>query len=343
MDMTTPISVAFKSGTTQIYYHADFDLLRTIAPPERSIIITDENLKQYYTEELKSWRTITLPPGEKTKTLETIEDVLWWLIDWEADRNTIIVGFGGGVISDLAGFAAAIYKRGLRCGFMPTSILGMTDAAIGGKNGVNLADYKNMAGIIRQPEFLLYHFEVLQTLPQAEWINGFAEIIKHACIKDPDLFHLLEQHQLEDFKQDENLLRQIVSRNVAIKTDIVQQDEAENNERKLLNFGHTFGHAAENSYQLPHGHAVAIGIIMACKISEKIFGFAATARVQRLLEQYQLPVSLCYDPDAIMSLITADKKRFRNGVDYILLKSVGQAVVQRISVDELHVFFREMQ
>src|SRR5690606_28312187 len=152
MDTTTPISIAFNSGTTQIYYHADFELIRVIAPPDRSIIITDENLKRHYAEKLKSWRTIALPPGEQTKTLETIEDIIWWLIDWEADRNTIIVGLGGGVVTDLAGFAAGIYKRGLPFGFMPTSVLGMTDAAIGGKNGVNLGSYKNMIGAIRQPE-----------------------------------------------------------------------------------------------------------------------------------------------------------------------------------------------
>lgn len=343
MDTTTPIPVAFNSGTTQIYYHADFDLLRAIAPPDHSIIITDDNLKKLYAEELEEWKTITVPSGEQAKTLGTIEDIIWWLIDMEAGRDTMIVGFGGGVVTDLAGFAAGIYKRGLRFGFMPTSVLGMTDAAIGGKNGVNLGSYKNMAGTIRQPEFLLYHFEVLQTLPEEEWINGFAEIIKHACIKDADLFGLLEQHTLKDFKHNKDLLRQVVARNVAIKTAIVQQDEAEKNERKLLNFGHTFGHAAENSYHLPHGHAVAIGMVMACKISEKMLGFKATGKVQQLLEQYQLPVSLHYDPDTIMSLMLADKKRYRDSMDYILLKNTGHAVVQRIAVDELNNFLREMQ
>lgn len=343
MVTTSPISVIFQSGATQLYYYADFEVLRKLAPPNCSIILTDNNLKKHYSKALDAWKTITVPAGEHAKTLTIVDDTLRQLIKMDAGRDTIIVGFGGGVVTDLAGFVASIYKRGLRFGFMPTSLLGMVDAAIGGKNGINIGDFKNMAGVIRQPEFLLYHHDVLSTLPHEEWVNGFAEIIKHSCIKDPKLFNLLQQHNIVDFQKNKALLQQLIERNVTIKTDIVQLDESEKKERKLLNFGHTFGHAIEKKYELPHGHAVAIGMVMACKISEKMLGFTETEKVLQLLERYQLPITHPYDPESIMALMLADKKRFRDGVDYILLKHIGHAEIQKISIDELHNFIREIQ
>jgi 3-dehydroquinate synthase len=157
--------------------------------------------------------------------------------------------------------------RGIRFGFVPTSILAMVDASIGGKNGIDVGTYKNMVGLIRQPEFLLYDYSFLKSLPKAEWINGFAEIIKHACIKDASMFRLLEAYKLNDFQKDKTLLNKLIQRNALLKSKVVVEDEFETGDRKLLNFGHTFGHAIENTYQLPHGHAVAVGMVMACMIS----------------------------------------------------------------------------
>src|SRR5690606_28304392 len=242
------------------------DNLVELAPIENSFIITDENLMMNYQSLLKRWPVIVVAPGEAAKSLEVLDDVVRQLLALNAGRDALIIGFGGGVVTDLAGFVAGIYKRGVRCGLVPTSVLGMVDAAIGGKNGLNVGDYKNMMGLIRQPEFLLYDHELLQTLPQEEWINGFAEIIKHAAILDEPLFSLLQQHTLADFQQDKELLKQLIQTNALLKARLVQIDETETKERKWLNFGHTLAHSIETIYQLPHGHAVSIGMMMAAKM-----------------------------------------------------------------------------
>jgi 3-dehydroquinate synthase len=247
------------------------------------------------------------------------------------------VGVGGGVITDMAGYAASVYMRGLRFGFVPTSILGMVDAAIGGKNGIDVGLYKNMVGTIRQPEFILYDVSLLLSLPDEEWINGFAEIIKHACIKDAAMFNMLEQHQWSDFKNDTTLLAALIEKNIAIKAGVVLNDEFEKGERKLLNFGHTIGHAIENIYQLPHGHAISIGMVMACTISEEINGFTSAfkERVVALLQQYGLPVRIDFDKEKVMDLLLMDKKRINDTVNFILLNEIGSAVISPIGITQL--------
>jgi 3-dehydroquinate synthase len=148
---------------------------------------------------------------------------------------------GGGVVTDITGYAASVYMRGLKFGFVPTSVLAMVDASIGGKNGVDVGIYKNLVGLIKQPDFLLYDYSLLQTLPNDQWVNGFAEIIKHACIKDQQLFSMLENETLESFQSDKNKLAALIEKNVQIKTEVVLKDEFENGDRRLLNFGHTLG------------------------------------------------------------------------------------------------------
>jgi 3-dehydroquinate synthase len=162
----------------------------------------------------------------------------------------------------------------------------MVDAAIGGKNGIDVGVYKNIVGTIRQPKFLLYDYGFLKSLPQTEWINGFAEIIKHACIKDARLFKLLEKKVLRDFQKDLTALATLIRRNVEIKASVVQHDEFEKGERRLLNFGHTLGHAIENIYQLAHGQAISIGMTAASKISQQLNGFNEVERVMHLLDRY---------------------------------------------------------
>ena len=175
----------------------------------------------------------------------------------------MLVGIGGGVITDLTGYVAAIYMRGLSFGFVPTSILAMVDAAIGGKNGIDVGVYKNIIGTIRQPQFLLYDYSLLKSLPQSEWVNGFAEIVKHACIKDARLFNTLRQNSIRSYQRNSKELGALIKKNVHIKASVVQADEFEKGERRLLNFGHTLGHAIENIYKMPHGHAISIGMVAA--------------------------------------------------------------------------------
>ena len=230
-----------------------------------------------------------------------------------------------------------IYMRGVKFGFVPTTILAMVDASIGGKNGVDVGIYKNLVGLIKQPEFLLFDYDLLQTLPHDQWVNGFAEVIKHACIKDEDLFALLQHESIENFKADKTKLAALIEKNVQIKTAVVVSDEFEQGDRKLLNFGHTLGHAIENMYLLPHGHAVSIGMIAAAQISEALNNFPAeqTSQIKLLLEKYHLPVQYNFDKRKIWEILRMDKKRASNTMNFILLNKIGQAIILPIAMNEL--------
>ena len=248
------------------------------------------------------------------------------------------------MVTDITGYVAAVYMRGIKFGLVPTSILAMVDAAIGGKNGVDVGVYKNMVGTIRQPEFIFYDYSFLQTLPVKEWVNGFAEIIKHACIKDALLFSVLEKYSLHDYQADKTLIADLIEKNVEIKTRIVIEDEFENGERKLLNFGHTIGHAIENLHGIPHGHAVSIGMIAACNLSVQINNFHAAdaAKIVKLLTKYHLPVDVETDHAKVFDVLKMDKKRKGEGVQFILLNSIGNAEIKFISLTDLEKHFKEI-
>lgn len=327
----------FSEKTVQYYFDAAFADLETIVSKDRTILITDENVNAAHPAIFAGWKTIIIKAGEQFKQQAAIDFIIGQLIEKQADRKTFIVGVGGGVVTDITGYAASIYMRGLKFGFIPTTILAMVDAAIGGKNGVDVGPFKNLVGLIKQPDFLLFDYTLLNTLPQEQWVNGFAEIIKHACIKDAALFELLEQNELAAFQSDPTLLANLIEINVNIKTPIVVLDEFEKGERKLLNFGHTLGHAIENTYQLLHGHAVSIGMVGACNISEEInqFDSAEKARVIKLLLKYHLTTALGIDKDKIWKLLTMDKKRVSDEMSFILLNKIGEGVVHPIPMVQL--------
>ena len=255
------------------------------------------------------------------------------MLELNIDKTWLLAGVGGGVITDMAGYVASIYKRGIKLGLVPTSILGMTDAAIGGKNGVNVGVYKNMVGTTYRPTFILYDFTFLNTLPTSEWINGFAEIIKHACIKDAAMFTELENNDIDFYINNRDAAITLIEKNVALKTAVVVADEFEKADRFQLNFGHTFGHALENLYKLPHGHAVSIGMVMAAKVSEEINNFDSVAveRLKKLLQQYKLPILNSFDKHEVLNLLTKDKKRAGDAINFVLLNTIGQASVKQLS------------
>ena len=327
----------FSDKKVAYYFDADFSFINEIIPVANTIFITDENVFTTHKEKFAGLKTIVIKAGEEFKQQATVDYIISELIKFEADRKSFIVGVGGGVVTDITGFAASVYMRGIRFGFVPTTVLAMVDASIGGKNGVDVGVYKNLVGLIKQPEFLLYDYSFLQTLPQDHWVNGFAEIIKHACIKDVALFDLLEQSDIEKFKADKTALASLIERNVAIKTNVVVKDEFEAGDRRLLNFGHTLGHAIENIYQLLHGHAISIGIIAACTISEKINNFSSVEkqRIVDVLKKYQLPVDLKYDKKKIWEVLKMDKKKVSNEMNFVLLNKIGNSVVIKIPMVQL--------
>ncbi|MBL0359396.1 MAG: 3-dehydroquinate synthase [Chitinophagaceae bacterium] len=328
---------SFSGKTVSYYFDASLCFLEQIVPKGKTILVTDTHIFAAQPAAFTDWQTIVIEAGEEHKQQSAVDFIIQQLIEKEADRNTFIVGVGGGVVTDVTGYAASVYMRGLRFGFVPTTILAMVDAAIGGKNGVDVGVYKNLVGLIKQPEFLLFDYSLLQTLAKPEWVNGFAEVIKHACIKDAALFSLLEANVLENFQSDHELLAQLIERNVQIKTEVVVADEFEKGDRKLLNFGHTFGHAIENIYQLPHGHAVAVGMMAACTFSEELNGFDAgeKERIRQLIEKYQLTSSIFFDKEKVWNLLKMDKKRVSSEMNFILLNKIGEAVIKPIPLVQL--------
>jgi len=196
------VSYTFSTQITDYYFDGEFARLEELVDKSQAVLITDENVFRAHRKKFAGWKYIIVPAGEQFKVQSTVNGIIERLISFSADRKTFIVGIGGGVITDLTGFVASTYMRGLRFGFLPTTILSMVDAAIGGKNGIDVGLYKNLVGIIRQPSFLLYDVSLLKSLPHAEWVSGFAEIIKHSCIKDLRLFKELEQHKLSFYKKD---------------------------------------------------------------------------------------------------------------------------------------------
>lgn len=326
-----------KIGQAQVDYFFDSNLtsLSRITEKRSTILVTDEHLVKAHPQKFSSWKTIVLKPGETYKTQSTVDNIVEQMIAMEADRNTTLVGVGGGVVTDITGYLSSVYMRGIRFGFVPTTILALVDASIGGKNGVDVGVYKNIVGTIRQPAFLLHDHRLLASLPESEWINGFAEVIKHACIRDAAMFRELEKHTIPFFQRNKKALSDLVRRNALLKTKVVQLDEFEKNERRLLNFGHTLGHALENQYNLTHGQAVAIGMVFASRLSEKITGFRHTERVKNLIDIYQLPTTISYDRDAVFDVLKMDKKRARKEMNYVLLEKIGKGVVHSLPLDYL--------
>jgi 3-dehydroquinate synthase len=331
----------FSSAPVEVYFDAKFRQLEKLVDKKKGIIITDENIFSAHHSKFKNWNVITLKPGEQFKIQATADTVIEQLIGLEADRQSVLIGVGGGVVTDLTGYVASIYMRGIRFGFVPTSLLAMVDASIGGKNGIDVGEYKNMVGIIRQPSFLFYDTSLLSTLPDKEWSNGFAEIIKHACILDRPMFKLLESTSLDKLRKKKPLLDDIIRRNVHLKSGIVKRDEFEQGDRKLLNFGHTLGHALETQYELTHGQAVALGMIFAGWLSAKLLGYKDLTRLEKTIATYGLPTRASFDVEKVFNVLKMDKKRVSKTMNYILLSRTGKGEIVQIPVEDLRVYLTE--
>ncbi len=328
----------------QFLFEDAFSSVLNYASQSKIVIITDENIDAHYNNLFTGFHVIKIKSGEINKTQQTVDAIIEQLLAASIGKDVLIVGVGGGVVTDIAGYVASVYKRGTRLGLVPTSLLAMVDAALGGKNGVNVGQYKNMVGTIYQPEFILFDLNFLKSLPISEWENGFAEIIKHACIKDLAMFENLSKHNLADYQNNFNLMSSLIEENVHLKMNVVVEDVFEKKDRKLLNFGHTLGHAIENVYNISHGKAVSIGMVFAVKLSEKITEFDAhsTQKLVKLLEQYQLPTSFEIENDKIIKLLFSDKKRIGNEMHFVLLNELGSAEAKPILLNDLENYINEI-
>ncbi len=327
--------VKFSNSTVEFVLDGKFATIAKMVDKANAIYITDENVYALHQKQFKGKPTIVVPAGEVHKQQATVDFIIEALLNFGANRQSVLIGVGGGVVTDMVGYVAGVFMRGVAFGFVPTTILAMVDASIGGKNGIDLGVYKNMVGLIRQPNFILYDHSFLATLPSYQWENGFAEIIKHAAIKDSKMMKELNENNLAFYQKNKKALAALIQKNVEIKVKVVQKDEFEKGDRKLLNFGHTLGHAIENEHALLHGHAISVGMVYAAKISQVLQGFTGTGILVETLKKYGLPTAMHFDVAAAVEIMQKDKKNAKAGMQYVLLNKIGKGVYETIPMKTL--------
>ncbi len=304
----------------------------------RVLVVTNEIVANWYLAPLlaglrESATVLVLPDGESQKSMANVERVFAALAEARVTRDGTVVALGGGVIGDLAGFAAACWMRGIRFVQVPTTLLAMVDSAVGGKTGVNLPQGKNLVGAFHQPALVLADLATLDTLPDRELRAGCAEIIKYGAIGDAGFFAWLEANAARLLERDAAALAHAVATSVAQKARVVASDERESGVRALLNFGHTFGHALEQVAgfgTLLHGEAVAVGMLQAARMSAAL-GLADAADAERLatlLQRFGLPVAPPpgIDPESVLAAMTLDKKASRGALRFVLWQGIGRAM-----------------
>ena len=318
----------------------DAAALRALVPGRHALVVSDENVAPLYLPRVlaaladKSLGQCVLPPGEQEKTLARFSQILDALAALGASRDATVIALGGGVIGDLSGFAAACWMRGVRFVQLPTTLLAMVDSSVGGKTAVDLPAGKNLVGAFHQPHAVIADTDTLATLPPREMRAGLAEVVKYGAIGDADFFAWLEINAERLLSRDADALAEAIARSCAHKAGVVARDETEQGERALLNFGHTFGHAieAEQGFGgLNHGEAVAVGMVLAARLSARL-GRAPAAdaeRLQALLMRFGLPVALPpgLSAEALLARMKLDKKSVSSALRLILWRGLGQAEI----------------
>jgi 3-dehydroquinate synthase len=329
--------------------------VRKVLHGKRCAVITDTNVAPLFADQVERGLTsggfhpivITIPAGEKSKTLKQAGAICEQMIAAGLDRQSFVVGLGGGVIGDISGFVAAIYHRGIPHVQIPTTLLAMVDSSIGGKTGVNTADGKNLIGAVHQPALVIDDVGVLKTLPRREFNQGFAEIIKHAIIADAKMFGMLQSWEASDALA----LQRLIKRNIKIKAAFVARDERDcTGERALLNFGHTVGHAIERTGdygKFLHGEALSLGIVAACAVSIKRAGLSSQQReaVVDLLQQFDLPTKFPkhFSRGKIFNALKFDKKFEGGKIRFVVTPKIGAAhIANDVTLDDIREAISEL-
>ena len=325
------------------------ELTASITNARVCAVITDTHVAPLYAESVCTSlhhagftvHVYTIPSGESHKTLSSCAEILSFFAQIALTRTDLVVALGGGVVGDMAGFCAAIYQRGIDFIQIPTTLLAACDASVGGKTAVDLPEGKNLAGAFHQPRLVICDTDTFRTLPQEVFVDGTAEIIKHAFISDISLVQYLLEHNIRENMET------IVRRNIEIKAAVVSADEREHGQRKLLNFGHTLGHAIEkcSGFQIPHGSAVAIGMVLVIRAAQRL-GYTppdTLDKVIQLLHRFGLPCECPYRSDLLYSAAIADKKRTGNSIDIVILREIGKASIVRLTLDEFRSFVEAAQ
>jgi 3-dehydroquinate synthase len=324
--------------------------LRAGLKPGSCAIATDATVEDLYAERAadslrKSGFTpivISIPPGESSKSLATLELLYDRMTEAGLDRASTVFALGGGVVGDLAGFAAASFLRGVALVQVPTTVVAQVDSALGGKTGINHRHAKNLIGAFYQPRLIVADVTALATLPDREFREGLAEVIKYGAIMDAPMIADLERDLDAILERRADLLEDVVARSLAHKAAVVGADEREGSVRKSLNFGHTIGHAIEASAgygNYYHGEAVAIGMVAAARISSRYAGFSAdeASRLNRLIERAGLPTAMPagWNSPGFLRALGLDKKRSAGAIEFILLDRLGHSLTRSLSVDDI--------
>lgn len=321
------------------------ELIRKTTNAHTAAIITDDNVAEIYlatvTKSLENAGfevcTFTFSHGEENKTISTVMQMVEFFAENKLSRSDIAIALGGGVCGDMCGFAAAIYMRGISFVQIPTSLLAQVDSSVGGKTGCDLSSGKNLVGAFHNPSLVIIDPNTLNTLPEKYMADGMGEIIKYGCIRSRALFN-----QLLNSKKYENI-DDIIYECVNIKANIVENDYTEQNDRMLLNFGHTIGHAiekAENFCGITHGMAVGIGMVMITDASEAA-GLTETGtadKIRSVLNKYNMPTETTYDTSVIADAAMSDKKRRSDTLNTVLLKNIGESFIHRLDCKKFKDF-----
>ncbi len=323
---------------TNVEYHLLSFLDSNKIAHNNVFVLTDKNVEQAVLPQIKILQDIpvmAIEPGEQIKNIDTVKEIWRFLTEHGADRSSLLINVGGGVVSDIGGFAASTFKRGIRYVNIPTSLLAQVDASVGGKTGIDFMGYKNLIGTFNNPSLVLINTEFLRTLPQRHFISGYAEMIKHALIAGPGEWKKIQSFSLDDI--DYEFLMFLVKKSVEIKNSIVEKDPKEQGWRKVLNFGHTIGHGVEAYFlskgeDILHGEAVAIGLISEIYLSNLKFilnidlVFEISTYISRIFPSYTITYE---DYEAIYNILLQDKKNRDGKIMFTLLRNLGEPVIDQ--------------
>lgn len=324
-----------------------FDLTELGVENRRVMIITDSNVRPLYAEELYHGlqdkcvkvSMFSFEAGEERKTLDTAKEIYKQLIAEGFDRKDLLLAVGGGVVGDLTGYVAATYLRGVDYVQIPTTLLAQADSSIGGKTGVDFDGYKNMVGAFKMPSLVYMNLSTLKTLSGRHYFNGFAEIMKHALIKDASFYEWLITNMYEICERDLEIVEEMIIQSCTIKKLIVEKDPLEQGERRLLNFGHTIGHAIEKAkgFTLLHGECVALGCVAAAHVSYKrdLITLDEYLEIRDMFVPFYLPITIeDIDPEEVLALTKADKKMENGKINFVVLKRIGKSMVESTVTEE---------
>lgn len=327
---------------SEIYIGPVAEILPGVLPEGRVVVVSDSTIDRLYHPLLAPYDTVLIGLGESIKTMHTVEMIYRRFIELGVDRSTFVLAVGGGIVTDVAGFAASTYMRGLRFGFVSTTLLGQVDASVGGKNGVNVDGYKNMAGTFTQPRFVICDPALLRTLPEREFRAGLAEVVKAAVIADADLFGRIERAGYDTLRSDTELLKDVVTAAIRVKTDIVERDERESGERRKLNLGHTLAHAIEKaSKRMNHGEAVAVGTALIAGSAVKLGVLKAEDRdrIVNVLKGLGFELTPPVEVKRLLKEVGKDKKNEDGMLRIVLPTGIGSCEVRPMPVEEFRKLF----